>query len=1683
MAKTAYEEALEAIGRGESASVPSYITAADTLNIANGNQTFLESAADAIESIPKFIGLSVISGANQLYNIPADVGNLLGGDFDTVDTGEVIAALDSDYGQFYKEHQDGIDLVGFMVSSLLPGTMGVKVLNAGQKSLLAAVKTGDMGANSARAAGLLLPRSKSLMRKAIKEVADNTSPASIIDKTGLQASIAGVHQSVLEGIFFETAVAATMFNSPILENQDFGDFVLNIGFSAGVFGLIGGTVSAAGLNSALKKAAKQGDIDARPYTFIDETASTSTPYEKLAIDFEGLAKTPALPENVTENRLAFLKAQREDRITTLEQRIKITIREIAGEDESVTLALNNALKKKLAQPIPNVNGQLSSTIALVEVAKLGVASKRLNILESIGKKLDDGKPVSEKEAFDYMNDGTSVRYAKMHGEGAGGVVKSKPLVPNLADTLRTKKGQVVVKASKNGGTVNVEGVKKYVFSIKFLTGPKKGATIGGASRNKGAFNIFRATPLEAQAYSAIISKVPKFAPTAKTPLWVPVDDVYVMEKVLYDLGEDGLEHVKFTGMKEGEAITGTLQEFIGAKKVQIANRLLFVRGEKGGAAVASKLNQDEIASIVDVKNSMLSGQLIRDPVNPIALDDMFATRANTTAYRKDLVSKGLKPEVAENVNLYNVPQHLKMIYNTKEVGKVEGRTLPLAGINNFVAENMATIKIQQRLYQKALDRSSADALGPFYSQLVDIGSDMIKKMADSSGAGYSFVAAASANYGTLANFFEQMGKVTANAITARTASVTEALEPLLYRLANNQKAYLEWSTINAKVRSIEGEYGLNVTGDALEPLVILRWRAMAEEAAELGEEIPLRPEIPPSMDELISLRTQEVRDLAAAHIELNAGRTGKLAGIRTAQGLQFNRSPDAFYPIPIDTKQFPHFATVTDESITSGNQVSTLYASTAAELDLMAAKVRQNPELKVRFKKDIEDHHKAEITYNYEKTLSDNYIDVGMHRTGSSTPFFVATDKQKIVDDMLNWHVQRETGLVREAVSAKYEIQFEELHRLGEGFTKAQTSKFSSQSLDKFVDDAVKNPFASYIKTGLAIRKNKDYPFWTSMNQLADQAYSRMMAKVFDGVNKAKTPAELAQINKHLQAGGYRGAAYDASMNIFANAKPASGSLVTAVRNSNSVMATVVLRLDAMNAMVNAISANILLGAETKAIIRAINESGSQDAKAAIGALSSIKVPGTEGTIMSAHKMIGQAMSNVSKFIMDEKSAKYIFAKENGYLTKISDQYRGALNDLAFDGVESIAKWDSRIFQTQQKLKKLADKGEQWTGNRLAEEFNRLVAVDVMQQFTDVARAAGVMSKQESLAYINTFVNRTQGNYLASQRPGLFQGPIGQAIGLFQTYQFNLMQQLLRHVGEGHAKDAMTLIGLQGTIHGMNGLPAFNAINTHIVGTASGNDTHRDAYDAVYGIAGKEAGDWLMYGLGSNALGLLHPDLKMNLYTRGDINPRHVTIVPVNPASVPIIQASVKVIGNIFNTAGKLAAGGDITTTLLQGLEHNAISRPLAGLAQTLQGFNNPLQASYNTDKRGNVIVANDLLSLANLGRLAGGKPLDAAIALDATYRMKAYGAADTKRMAILGQAIKTTMIAGQDPTQEQINDFAQRHAEAGGRQEEFNTWFNARYKEANLSQANAIQQSLTNPFAQSMQRLMGGQELEDFTP
>jgi hypothetical protein len=283
------------------------------------------------------------------------------------------------------------------------------------------------------------------------------------------------------------------------------------------------------------------------------------------------------------------------------------------------------------------------------------------------------------------------------------------------------------------------------------------------------------------------------------------------------------------------------------------------------------------------------------------------------------------------------------------------------------------------------------------------------------------------------------------------------------------------------------------------------------------------------------------------------------------------------------------------------------------------------------------------------------------------------------------------------------------------------------------------------------------------------------------------------------------------------------------------------------------------------------------------------------------------------------------------------------------------------------------------------------------------------------------------------------------------------------------------MMGLQAGIYGMNGLPAFNAINTHIIGNAGGNVNHLTGYDAVMSLGGKEAGEWLLYGGLSNGLSIFHPDLKSNIYNRGDINPRNLTLVPVDPSKVPIYQATERLLSNTFEGFKQIGMGADVSSTFLRGLEQNGISRPLAGLALVLEGMGRPDEKVVSMSQQGRMVAAHDLWSLQSLMRIGGAKPLDEAIVQDQLFRVNSWRSRDVEKRKQLGEAIKKTLVGGNVPTQEQLDTFAYQYAKFGGKQDEYAGWMANLYTQTSVSKAEELRTKLGAPGNMSMQYIMQG--------
>lgn len=116
---------------------------------------------------------------------------------------------------------------------------------------------------------------------------------------------------------------------------------------------------------------------------------------------------------------------------------------------------------------------------------------------------------------------------------------------------------------------------------------------------------------------------------------------------------------------------------------------------------------------------------------------------------------------------------------------------------------------------------------------------------------------------------------------------------------------------------------------------------------------------------------------------------------------------------------------------------------------------------------------------------------------------------------------------------------------------------------------------------------------------------------------------------------------------------------------------------------------------------------------------------------------------------------------------------------------------------------------------------------------------------------------------------------------------------MFRYVAEGSKKDIGNAAGLAKRLSlALTACLLSRHINQHVVGTMSGNRNHVDMYDMTYGAAGKQVGDLLMYGLPSDLL-------RTNLYSRGDINPRSVTIVPTAIKDIPFVSAFSSMLSNV----------------------------------------------------------------------------------------------------------------------------------------------------------------------------------------
>lgn len=1119
---------------------------------------------------------------------------------------------------------------------------------------------------------------------------------------------------------------------------------------------------------------------------------------------------------------------------------------------------------------------------------------------------------------------------------------------------------------------------------------------------------------------------------------VPWHAIPLQEKALSTAGLNSLK----IASADGSLITLNGKQAITEALIKNKNDVITALNKR---VEGGKLPIEAAAKIANVSESYLRGEI------PVNLNDaMFARQTALTGYAKQL--SDAKISIPKDIDLSLQPTTIKLAYDTK----------PLMDIDNNKLAGMTMVAAKRKIYEKSLAPVMSEFMGDLEGR-ISLGNDNKILSVNRFDSSAGILSSANGDYGSMMSDAQNTGAAKYILEKKFKDASTESLTSSLYGITSKPEAAVEWSALNEKLTSLPSidRFVVSETGTELIPSKLDSFNKAVQE----GEEDLKAPVYPAGFPTSIPITNQETATLFNSRIGINDIHNARSEKLVTAQGLPFTKKSGVIIPLHPNPKDYPYHVLVVDDKIVGAGHVSMVHAANSRGLESLVSKVP--PEFRVITARTSADYHEALGNYEYSRTLNENYIDSALQSAGINTQLFPITDPSLIAQRILEHAHSQDYQFATDLVSAKLDKPFAELRRLGQRYGDLEASAYSSAK--DYAENIANNPYYNIVKTSLNISKMSEYPLLQGMNNILDKSFNKLGTLASSLFGSVKTPVDLDTINGIFEKAGINSAYKSAADVLLANHAAPKGELNQFIRGANGIISTLVLRTDPLNAFNNSLGSVLLQSTEYNSILRKIAASGDTT----VGGLSQLAIPGTKLSVRSAGSLIAEG---TKQMITGSNKEFEAYARANGWISSYHDLLRSTMDDLTLIGNENSVNLNSRLMsaasKTSEILKSAGDKLGKWTGNDFAEANNRYVSAYMMHSLTKPLVDKGLMSVDEATSYINTFVNRTQGVTLASQRPLAFQGSIGHAVGLFQSYQFNLMQQLFRYVGEGGGKDAAMLLGLQGTMYGMNGLPGFQFLNQHIVGTASGNTAHRDAYDLAYGIGGKQVGNWLLYGVPSNLLGI-------NMYTRGDINPRNVTILPVNPLDIPIAQVTGKVLGNISNTVGNIANGGNIMQSILTGIEHNGLSRPLAGMAQIAEAGFDASGKSFSTTSQGQLLYANDLWSLANVARAVGGKSMDEAITTDAAFRSSVYTAVDAKKKKDLAETVKTTFQGGNNPTADQVINFSKEYAKIGGKSTQFNKFMLTAMKSANTPKANLISSALKNPMSQSMQQVMGGEEFD----
>lgn len=818
--------------------------------------------------------------------------------------------------------------------------------------------------------------------------------------------------------------------------------------------------------------------------------------------------------------------------------------------------------------------------------------------------------------------------------------------------------------------------------------------------------------------------------------------------------------------------------------------------------------------------------------------------------------------------------------------------------------------------------------------------------------------------------------------------------------------------------------------------------------------------------------SKEAGAVVDIHMALNRVHIENDFALAAAQGRSIVRDPDIYYAPPVNLHATPFHKFV----IPKGGQEELgrfmIYGANQAELEAKAAYVADHYGGTHRVVSTAEINLEKKLRGEYEagRVFSDHEFDANLARAGNASEMQPSLDihASESLDLMRNWHHNKAENQIMQAIELKYGTTMQALRKADAAFDSANINalKEGGQRTAKLgvYEDTRRLMLDSKTYEGTAADTYRRVNDMISSTGGAFIHHSAEAIRTLRG-KKGVTQEDFNALTKELDDNGFVNP-YDNLTTLLARSDVVSDGreLNSAMRLANTIVASSTLRLDFMNSALQLMSTPLLWHGAIKEAKLALkgSEAGQRlvDMTTVVNPVNGVREP-------SAAKLMADAIHN---FFTPEGAAFGEKLRERFILTDYQRQYLEAHDYSSLNGRHTLNT-------VQQKVDQLATFGSKFTLHQKSEDMSRFIVAWSMKR---IGEARG-LDEDEIFALARNAVDKVQGVYRAHSRVQLFNGVVGQSIGLFQTYMFNVAQYMTRHIAEGAGKEAALAAFMQSTVFGVRSLPSFHTLNQMVA------DTNNGKLD-IYSLSGSESdptgfGSYMMYGLGSHAL--ITP---VDFFSRGDMVLRNNLVVPTNVNDLPAVSIISKAVANIVRT-GQMVAGAEnaveVGNALAYGLAHNALNRPLQGLGTIFMGnvttnsgtpvFLHSNYNGYDPDAGFNFAAMG--------GRLLGGKPKTEAILLDSYYRRTAYQQEQAKTLADLGARVRVQLQGDSGVSDEAYMNFFSEYSSAGGTPENFHQFFSRNMGQASQGSVQQFRLKMQgdNPTSRAYNRLM--QERADRTP